>query len=399
MEILPCQIDAYQQKADCEVLSCEPQKNHYQVILAKSILYPEGGGQPPDQGWLGEARVTDVQKHEPGLVKCTVDREVPTGTIQARVDWERRFDFMQQHSGQHLLTALANERLNAPTVGFHLGLEHATIELKTDHFTKEHQEQLLTWANQAIREARPIRWEVVTPEQYKQKPIRSRGLPDGHQGDIRLIEIEGIDLNTCGGTHVSSTSELQMITFVGMEKIRGNFRLSYLAGERARKRFQQQFQRERQLSELLSNGPEQHLELVQKLQTSLGQAKKVQSSLHQELASLLGQSLAQSAGSWGESLCVMHREEQDFRFLESIANVCLQHKPEALVVLTASSQPKGPGVFFCAGNPQQVKKAGDIIAQVMDGRGGGRPGRYQGKINHIEKREDACQALAKHFAQ
>ena len=314
MSFLVCQQDAYQREAEVEVLSCTPQGEHFVALVENSVLYPEGGGQPADHGTIAGFPVLDVQKTDsPTQVAVTLTKPVEPGVRRAQVDWERRYDLMQQHSAQHLITAIAADVYEANTVSFHLGEDYAAIELDVPQLPEPKLKNLLRDVNDAIRANHPIRWKQVSVEEYNSLNVRSRGLPKGHVGEVRLVEIEGIDLNTCGGTHVASTGELQAIVFLGVEKLRGQVRLSYLAGGRVLKRFSEQFKREKELSTLLSCPAEQFADMLVKQQNEAKQLRRVQRGLLQELAEGLGQRLASSE----EAIVHEHRDAGDLGFLNS----------------------------------------------------------------------------------
>lgn len=391
-----CQRDAYCQEASCQVLAVEEgESGAVFALLQDSVLYPEGGGQPCDWGLINGVPVRDVQKHAPGVVRCLIDGPVDVGDAEVVVDWVRRFDHMQQHTAQHLLTALANSRLDAPTVGFHLGELYSAIELDVDSFDEVRQRQLLAWANECIRQNLSVHWNVYSPEAYEQKrqEVRSRRLPAGHEGDIRVIEIEGLDVNTCGGTHVRSLGELQMIAFTGVERIRKRVRLRFLAGERVLLLFQKQLQREQAMTSLLNMPPEQHLEQVTSQGEAVRQERRRANLLQTELAKALGQQLASGPGRFHS----LHRQPGDIGMLQAIAAACLDQAPDACVCLTASEEEAGEGVFVLMGPPAFVKEAGQLATTHMKGKGGGKPGTFQGKVTEIEQRAAAIEAIEKYW--
>jgi Ser-tRNA(Ala) deacylase AlaX len=392
VSILPCQRDAYQTKGTGNVVRGEQTDDgHHHIWLADSLLYPEGGGQPCDYGTINDIPVIDVQKAENGLVRCTTTHAIPPGKADISIDWARRFDHMQQHTAQHLLTALANSRLDAPTVGFHLGDTYAAIELDVETFSEDKQRQLLDWANAAIRDNHKVSWHTYTPEEYEAKSneVRSRRLPQGHQGTIRVIDIEGLDSNTCGGTHVRTLGELQMIAIEGIERIRKRVRLRFLAGERVRRAFALQTQREQAITQQLNLPPTDHPAQVASLLASLQHERKARKHLQTELATFHGQQLANEAGTFH----TYHREQADLSFLQSIASVCRDNQPNDLFFLSTSDAANGPGMFLIIGPTNATKEAGRIICEIMAGKGGGKPGTFQGKVNQIEARQEAITQL------
>ncbi|MBK9966059.1 MAG: alanyl-tRNA editing protein [Holophagales bacterium] len=205
------------------------------AVLDDTVLYPEGGGQPADRGLLGGVPVLDVQVVD-GAIRHLLASPVSEGPFELQLDWNRRFDHMQQHTAQHLLTAVAADRLGWETTAFHLGPETCDVELAVASVGAGDLLRLEDEVAAEIRAARPVTQRRVRPDEMGSLPVRSRGLPEGHEGDVRLVEIEGIDLNTCGGTHLRATSEIEALKLLGTEKLRGGTRLFFVAGGRIRRR-------------------------------------------------------------------------------------------------------------------------------------------------------------------
>jgi len=385
--MLPCQLDATLTTLDTAVLRCAPSGDGtHAVVLEQTPFYPEGGGQPADLGHIGTARVLDVQTVD-GAVVHTTDGAV-TGAVTATVDAARRLDHMQQHTAQHLLSAIIEDTLHAPTVGFHLGENTTTIDLARSLSTAE-----LTAAvdrvNAEIRAARAVRAEVVDLGEYAARDVRSRGLPEGFTGDVRLVGIEGLDLNTCGGTHVANTAALQVIQIVRAERYKGGSRVHFVAGERARAAHGRALEREQDLSKALTAGPDDHLPAVRKLLEQAKTGAKARKGLLMELGGLLGAEVARAAT--GDATHV-HRGEADPALLKTIADAALAANPSLRLLLTGGA-PAGAGVFLVAGPADAVSAAGPAIAAALAGRGGGRGGRFQGKAADLSGVAAALAAL------
>lgn len=365
MSLLTCQLDPTRREGQFHVLACTPRSDGlYEVLLDDSVLYAEGGGQPADRGWIGEVAVQDVQASPTGPLHLAFG-PVPLGPALLRVDWTRRFDHMQQHSAQHLLTALALRQLGLRTVGFHLGEAASTIDLDGP-LSEADRDRLAGWANEEVRADRPVRQRLAREDEMA--GVRSRGLPDGHSGPVRVVEIEGLDLNTCGGTHVDRLGQLQAIHLSRTERHKGGTRLYFLAGDRVLASLDAARDRDRALGERLSGPPERFVEAVERLQQdSRAQARRVE-ALENELARLLGARLAQEAGP-----AHLHRPEATMRELLLMAEAA---GPTARLVLTAGQDEV---VFLVAGPPEWVATVGPLVSTALGGRGGGRAGRFQGK--------------------
>ncbi|NOY27433.1 MAG: alanyl-tRNA editing protein, partial [Oligoflexia bacterium] len=314
-DLLASQREPQRARGSFTVLACTPRPDgRYDLLLDDSLLYAEGGGQPTDHGTVGGVRVVDVQKVEGG-VRHVATAAVPPGPAQVVVAWERRFDHMQQHTAQHLLTAIAQDRLELATVGFHLGASLSTIDLDGP-LSKRDRDRLEIWANDEIRANRPVSHQTVTVAQYGALDVRSRGLPAGHTGPVRLVAIDGLDLNTCGGTHVSSLGQIQLVHILRTERGKAGSRLHFLAGGRVVDRLTAVRQREQALTELLTCPPEEHVASVMRLQASLKTGMRSAKHRDAELAELLGRALGQTTA---QTVLRLHREDGDMAFLQRVA--------------------------------------------------------------------------------
>src|SRR6516164_2784320 len=230
--------DSYLQTVEAQVRSCtlcEPVLTEsgtlpaWEVVLDRSAFYPSSGGQPNDLGLLDEARILDVREDGEDILHI-VDRELKPGTVKGCIEWPRRFDHMQQHTGQHLLSAMFQERFGLPTVSFHLGIEICTIDLRGEEPTRERVLGAQRAANQAIFEDRPVTVRYGTREQLERLGVRKRV---DREGLLRTIEIESADLQPCGGTHVKSTGQIGLVLVRGCSKVRQDWRVEFACGTRA----------------------------------------------------------------------------------------------------------------------------------------------------------------------
>lgn len=201
------------------------------VRLEKTAFYPEGGGQPSDTGSIGAARVLDtIAEHGEVLHLVDAFPGEEGEALTCRLDWDRRFDHMQQHSGQHLLSATALDVLGAPTLSFHLGEEYATIDVDRAEWTESELEALELEVNARImRNLKISSYEVSAGEAAKLPLVKAPSV----EGDVRIVEIEDVEYNACGGTHVARTGELGLLKLLRAEKQKGRLRLVFKAGFRA----------------------------------------------------------------------------------------------------------------------------------------------------------------------
>ncbi|HVS21801.1 MAG TPA: alanyl-tRNA editing protein [Pyrinomonadaceae bacterium] len=234
------------------------------VILDRTAFYPTGGGQPNDTGTLGPARVVDCIDAESDGVLHVIQGATPEigDTVHGQVDWLRRLDHIQQHTGQHILSAAFVRLFDAPTHSFRV-LEHeCEIDIALDDPTDERIEQAVDLANQIIWESRAIRIRQVTSEEAASLPLRKE---PSREGELRVIEIDDFDLTPCGGTHAKSTGEVGVITVRSWERAKGLTRIQFTAGIRAVADYRKANQTARDVAALFSAGREDSPALVARL--------------------------------------------------------------------------------------------------------------------------------------
>jgi alanyl-tRNA synthetase len=253
--------DSFESNFEARVVSCEPAppfpspsgtQAAWEVVLDRTAFYPTSGGQPHDLGRIGEAPVLDVREAGNEIIHI-VDRFLPAGPVNGCIDWTRRFDHMQQHTGQHLLSAMFLERFGRPTVSFHLGAKISTIDLRGPQPSEEILEGAGRAANQVIFEDRPVTVRYGTAEQLAAIGVRKHVERDGI---LRAIEIASADLQPCGGTHVKHTGQIGVLLLRGVSKIRQDWRVEFVCGDRAAGAARADFQLLQRLSERLGVAPE-----------------------------------------------------------------------------------------------------------------------------------------------
>lgn len=224
-------IDPYQVQFTANVLTQQrDDAGQTYVVLDQTAFYPTGGGQPCDLGEINGIPVIGVEEQE-GAIRHYLAAPLPpdTARVSGKIDWERRFDHMQQHAGQHILSAAFAELFQAETVGFHLGKERVTIDLAIPELTLEMAVEAERLANRLVMECRPIEARFVERDELERYPLRKAPTV---QTDIRLVIIDRFDYNPCGGTHPRHTGEVGPIKIMDWEKHKGQIRLSFLCGQR-----------------------------------------------------------------------------------------------------------------------------------------------------------------------
>jgi len=369
----------------------------YEVQLEQTVLFPEGGGQPSDSGKLGEVPVSYVSRAADGQIWHRTPSPLEPGTeVEAQVDWARRYDHMQQHSGQHLISAVFRSMFGWNTVSWQLATapSESYVELDAKEISPEQLAQAEAAINEHIRLARPFRVHVFSSvEEASAHPhFRSRPneVPKTLTAPLRVMEIEGVDFNKCCGTHLRCTSELQMVNFCKTEKGRGHTRVFFWIGARAVQAMARMVAQQRALINLLSTGPEGHAEKVKLLQTDLKALSKLKSALLEEVAAAEADRCVNTEAKY----TVVHRDGGDAAYLSSLADAVATRRPDLLLFLTASNGEEKDGAFLVAGPPDAVTAVAPKLEKVIEGRGGGRKGRYQGKATRIDQRAAAATLLA-----
>ncbi|OXB55295.1 hypothetical protein ASZ78_014089 [Callipepla squamata] len=356
----------------------------FQVVLEDTILFPEGGGQvrrgrdraaseaarpgpgngslspqPDDRGLIDAVPVLRVTRRGPEAVHFVETALEPGSAVMLSLNWERRFDHMQQHSGQHLITAMAELMFGFKTTSWELGRQQSVIELDTPSMTTEQMEALEQSVNEKIRERIPVTVRELSADDPEVETVRSRGLPSDHAGPVRIVDIEGVDSNMCCGTHVSNLSDLQSSD--------PDSPLSF------------------------RNGPGEHVEAVKRLQSSVKLLQKNNLNLLRDIAVLIAKDFKSKPVR--SPLFVLHRKEGDSEFMNIIANEI--GKEETLLFLTVGDE-KEAGLFLLAGSVEAVENLGPRVAELLEGKGAGKRGRYQGKATKMSRRGEV-QALLQEF--
>jgi len=359
------------------------------VILDRTAFYPTGGGQPTDTGTLGGARVVDcIDAEDEGVLHIIQGPAPEVGDIIAgKIDWQRRLDHLQQHTGQHLLSAAFVQLLDAPTLSFRV-LEHeCEIDVALEDPTDERIEQAVDLANQLIWESRPISIRQVTSEEAASLPLRKE---PARKGELRVIEIDDFDLTPCGGTHARSTGEVGVIAVRSWERAKGLTRIHFMAGVRALADYRKANHTAREVAALFSAGREDSPALVarlveenKKLRRRTGELEQIAS--HVEAEELISQARTSSLNANQDSSrsdvpTVIARTFDD-RSAESLKHLALAliAYPKTVALLGSSDGDTARLVFARSadanGNMNELMRT---ACSLVGGRGGGRPDIAQG---------------------
>jgi alanyl-tRNA synthetase len=283
--------DCYLREFEARVVDVQPDPRGVRITLDRSAFYPESGGQPMDHGTIGSLSVLEVID-EGDAVPLVLERRPEGESVKGAIDWIRRFDHMQQHTGQHVLSAAFEKAVRAKTVGFHLGAGSSSIDLDTDRLTRRQIDQAEELANRIVFEDREVRVLFRSASEASRLDLRK---PTEREGELRLIEVDGFDLSACGGTHVGRTGEIGMIAVRKSERMRGLTRVEFVCGARALSAARRDFLALGEAGRMLSGSLEQVPALVQKQADELRSALRAREKLTGRLAEYVARELAAAA--------------------------------------------------------------------------------------------------------
>jgi alanyl-tRNA synthetase len=350
-------------------------------ILDETIFYPEGGGQPADQGQIGGLQVMDVQLVE-GEIRHYTKEQVHNGEFCAKLNWARRWDHMQQHAGQHLLSAAFEDLLGMKTVSFHLGPDRASIDLEVASMTVVESSKAEEFVRNVIRKHLPIHTDWKKKEEALEMNLRK---PPAVEGPIRIVSIEGVDTNACGGTHPENTADVGIVKILGTEKVKAGMRVYFLCGDRAFNHFhllgKTTDELVRQLNAPLAQLTEAAEALIQEKVKLEKEAKQVRSKLLEFEAAALSPS-----GKNGVIGAVY--EDRPLKELQQLAKTAIEiHPASALLLLSVDEDGTK---FVCANgaeSPGELKTLLPVLLEQLDGKGGGNNRLIQGGGKRVDRPE------------
>ncbi len=286
-------VDPYLARFEARVVERLTWEGRPAVVLDRTAFYPTSGGQPADRGTLSDVPVVDVVvREEDGAILHLLAAENVPDRVIGEIDWDRRFDHMQQHTGQHLLSAACERLLDAETVSFHLGAEVSTIDLNRSRISLEAMEGVEDLVNRVIWEDRPVTSRFVRPDEVADLPLRR---PPQVEGPIRLVEVADFDLNPCGGTHVARTGEIGLLKVLRLDYRGAETRVEFVCGGRALRDYRRKNRTVHRLSAALTVGQDELTEAVARLQESLKATRRQLRAAREQLLEVLAERLLRSA--------------------------------------------------------------------------------------------------------
>ena len=362
------QENPYLTQFTARVLTCAQSKKGWDITLDQTAFYPEGGGQPYDLGSLGAVPVLEVHERE-GRVVHTCAAPLEAGTqVEGQIDWARRFDLMQNHSGEHIVSGLAHARYGCENVGFHMGSDVITIDFNVE-LTQEQVCELEAAANRYLWEDRPVEVTYPTPEELEHLAYRSK---KALTGQVRIVTFPEADVCACCGTHVSSAGQVGLIKLISCQKFRSGVRIELVCGGRAYRYLSKVWEQNHQISNQIS---------VKMLETAAGVQRLLEENQALKSRILTMEetrfaALAQQYQGAGDVLLFENGLSPDGlrRLADAVLNTCGGR-------CACFSGQDGQGYQYAIGQRDgNLRFFVKELNQALQGRGGGKPDFVQGAV-------------------
>lgn len=388
-----------------EVVPASEINERHGVFLDRTAFYPTSGGQVYDTGWMStrdsaatsaKLRVSEVVETEDGRVVHYIEADKPPerGTlIRGTVDASRRRDHMQQHSGQHVLSAAFIRMFNVPTVSFHMGDDYSSIDLDTPNLTLSQVQQAEQLANEVVQENRPVEIKYATQDEAQSLGLRKPPRADKEQ--LRLIDIQDFDLSACGGTHVRGTGQIGSILLRKFEKVRQGWRIEFVCGRRAVATARRDFSTLTDAAALFSahiwDVPEQARKTLDEVRV----ARKASERLLEQIAELQAvRLLAETQSDHGRKTIVRLFTDRDLTFIRLLAQKLTRLESNVVALLASTA---GPAALVFAQSKGSTFDMGGLLKDTLaslGGRGGGSKDMAQGGVPNAAGIEDALKTAA-----
>ena len=362
---------------EANVLSCVEGKNGWQVILDQTAFYPEGGGQAGDIGTLGNVRVLDTQEQGEDIVHFCDGPLVPGTVVEGVLDYGRRFDLMQQHTGEHMLSGLVHRRYDYHNKGYHVGADFVTVDFDgviPDADIPGLEAEL----NEAVWRNLPVKCWVPSPEELPGVVYRTkRALP----WPVRIVEVPGCDSCACCGIHVAATGAVGMIKILNTMGFRGGTRLEMVSGKRAWEILNRAFEQNRQVSQAFSAPIHQTGDAARRMNDTVAMLKLQLRTLEQEKQRQVAE------GYRGRGNVVHFAENLDATAVRELADAIAEGCGGTAAVFSGAD---GQGYSCCLVTRQgDLRQLGKAMNAALNGRGGGKPNCHQGRVQSTRQEIEA----------
>lgn len=371
--------DSYRTKFEATVVECPSVDGQPAIVLDATCFYPTSGGQPYDTGLLGGQPVVDVRAEDGRIIHFLGNGAhslAPGQIVKGQIDWPRRYDHMQQHSAQHLLSYVFDKLYGFETISVHFGASESTLDLAIAEISASQLREVEQFANQLVYDNLPITTYFVDESEITRLPLRR---PPKVTGQIRIVEIEQRDYSACGGTHCRRTGELGLIRLTRQERSRGNVRITFLSGWRALRDSRHKHELITQVATLFSTDVDSAPELVQRTLDQNKAFERELGALHQQLMGFTARALTEQAVHVGDCRvvsAVLHEEPP-----ENARVLAARLQEEARLIACLATVVGGKLTLICARSADVELHMGNLLRDALKqfgGGGGGRPDFAQG---------------------
>ena len=366
--------DVYKKEFTAKVLECREAKKGFQILLDESAFYPEGGGQPSDTGFLNDVKVTEVHEKEGELLHYTEEAIQPGTEVRGKIDWARRFDLMQQHSGEHMVSGLVHEKYGYDNVGFHMGSDVITIDfsgiLSEEQMAEiEEQVNLKIWEDTPVEIFYPSREELDTLDYRSKKELT---------GQVRIVRFPGADTCACCGTHVTHTGEIGMVKLLSVVRFREGVRMEMISGKRVLDYLNMVNEQNHQISVKLSAKMDKTAQAVDRLWEENFALKGRIHSMEEEMFS-------SEAKKWeGHGSVLLFKEGLEADSVRKLTDAVMQTCEGCCAVF--SKNPDGSYKYAMGEINGDLRQFTKEMNAALNGRGGGKPFFVQGSVQADEEK-------------
>ncbi len=378
--------DPYQVKFESKIIDRVKHNNRTALILEQTCFYPESGGQPADKGTLNGVEIIDVIEDK-GRILHIVDQEVAETKVNGKVDWKTRFDYMQQHAGQHILSQSFWELMQGKTMSFHLGQDVSTLEIDIQKISDLELEKVEEGANKVIFQNREIKTYFIDEDKIGEIPLRK---PPKKTGLIRIVEVADYDFSACGGTHPSRTGEIGLIKILKWGRIRNNLSFEFVCGSRALRDYTLKNRILLQAASRLSVGEEEVPDTLEKLFTDLKSEKKQKRKVLIKLSELEARDIRQNAEGRIIKKIYSGRSRDDIRHIA----LNIIRNPGYIVLFGLKADRKANLILARSEDIDfDMRQLIPAASQLINGKGGGRPSLVELAGDNVENLKHALEEL------
>lgn len=375
--------DSHRTEFTAKVISCEEAKDGYRVVLAQTVFFPEGGGQYADTGMLGDTEVTDVHEKDDVIYHTTKAPLEAGSEVNGKINWDERFEKMQQHTGEHIVSGIVHERFGYNNVGFHLGSDYCTMDFDGP-ISKEQLKEIEAAANEAVYQDLEIKILYPSKDELKDLDYRSK---IEIEGQVRIVEIPGYDVCACCAPHVKTTGEIGVIKLVSMVNYKGGERITMLCGRRAMRDYEKKDSMTKEISALLCAKEYEVAEAVVRLKDEQNRMKSQLAEMQQKL---LEYRVAEIAVD--QKIVTVFDSTLSGNLPREMMNKLLDKGAEICAVFAGTDE---EGYRYVIGSrSEDVRPLSKMLNTTFQGRGGGKPEMVQGSVKgtRTEIEEEVYQA-------